>query len=80
MLAKTAEQLDSEIKILDRDIEGRERRLAMVRRHREQLYLQRAAMDAPPADKFEQRDASVLRKRQGRCVQLKDANGVEWQV
>ena len=64
---KTAEQLDAEIKILDRDIAGRERRLSMVRRHREQLYLQRAALEAP-ADRFEEIAGARLEKPRGKCV------------
>jgi hypothetical protein len=68
-MLKTAEQLDAEIKILDRDIEGRERRLSMVRRQRERLYLERAAMDAP-ADKFAERDGARLEKPRGKCVNI----------
>jgi hypothetical protein len=79
-MLKTAEQLDAEIKILDRDIEGRERRLSMVRRHREQLYLQRATLDAPPADKFAERNGSALEKKRGKCVVEVAHDGVKWEV
>jgi len=67
-MLKTADQLDAEIKILDNDIAGRERRLSMVRRRREKLYLERAALDTPPADKFEQRAGARLEKARGKCV------------
>jgi hypothetical protein len=66
---KTAEQLDTEIAILDRDIEGRLRRLSDLRQHRDRLYRDRLALDTP-LDSFEQRDSAVLVKPRGRCVTI----------
>jgi hypothetical protein len=76
---KTVEQLDMQIKILDRDIEGRERRLSMVRQYRERLYIERAGLDAP-ADKFEERDNARLEKPRGKCVTLPSKDGTLWKV
>lgn len=71
MLAQTDEtneemkKLDADIAAIDRDIEGRERRLSMVRQYRERLWDRRATLQNQLA-----RANAPLVKPQGHCVRV----------
>lgn len=68
-------KLDADIAILDRDIEGRERRLSMIRQHREELWRRRATLQGQL-----ERENATFGKPVGKCVTEVGSDGVHWNV
>jgi len=70
-IAKTKAELAN----IDRDIEGRERRLSDIRQYRETKWRLTLTLEAQL-----ERETAPSAQRQGKCDTVRDAHGVVWQV